>query len=117
MTRSGVTFDDSKFRTGVTSLTKDMDRRADLLVAAVGREVAERIAQAAPRASGAMADSVKSEPGRDLRGPYAEISVGPWYSSFQEFGTSTSPAHPFFRPGLEGAPRSVSKLARMLRRA
>lgn len=103
-------FDDRAFRKALTRAMRNLDGSADQVVQAVGEAVAARARERAARRTGRMADSIRSEPGRDAIGPYADVSVGPFYSSYVEWGTSEDPARPFFRPALEEARRPMRGL-------
>lgn len=53
----------------------------------------------APVDTGAMRNSIRSDPVDDLTW---QVSVGQDYSKFVEFGTSRMAAQPFLTPALEG---------------
>ncbi len=69
----------------------------------VGEQVADRAAQAAPKASGAGAASIHHVVGVDGDGAYAHVSWDRdhFYLGFHEFGTSRMSARPFLRPALD----------------
>jgi HK97 gp10 family phage protein len=57
----------------------------------------------APRNTGRGAESIQPWPGRDARGPYADVSWDQdhFYMSFHENGTHKQPARPFLGPALD----------------
>jgi len=84
----------------------------DLAAVAVGAQ--RRMLVTAPRGDsgnrsptskkyGPLAPSIDVNQGRDGRGFYIDVSVGPFYSSFQEYGTLHQPPRPFFRPAIASA--------------
>lgn len=107
--------DDRAFRSGLKSLLHGLERDAAQVVRQVGEDVADDMRSRAPVASGRLRGSIKSEPGTDSHGPYAEVSVEPFYASFKEWGTSRAGAEPFFRPGLETVPAAVRRAKRLFR--
>lgn len=111
MSRSAFEFDDAAFLAGLQRTLTGQSRTAVAVVREVGEQVAQAAHAAAPTESGRMAESIHSEVGRDRRGPYADVSVGPFYSSFVEFGRSARSARPFFRPALEQARRLLAAKA------
>lgn len=98
-------FDTSKFSRAVGVELGRMKLSARTEVRETGEEAARLAQQLAPRDSGAMAASIQADHGADRQGPYSDVTVGPWYSSFQEFGTSGTPARPFVRPATAAAVR------------
>lgn len=70
----------------------------------VGRQVADRAATAAPKASGEGAASISHEVATDADGTHVRVSWSNerFYMLFVELGTSRMPARPFLRPALEG---------------
>lgn len=109
------TLDDAAFRAGLRRLVSNAGDGGQQLVNIVGAEVVRVAKEAAPTRTNRMRDSIKARPGRDRRGPYSEVSVGPFYASFVEWGTTQDPARPFFRPALEQAGRSMRHNARLVR--
>lgn len=49
---------------------------------------------------GPLARSIELRQGKDDRSFYVDVSVGPFYSSFQEYGTVHQRPRPFFRPAI-----------------
>lgn len=68
----------------------------------LGEAVAEDARQAAPRDTGAMADSIDYEVGTDSDGAYVRVSwdADHWYGLFSEIGTSARAPRPFLRPAM-----------------
>jgi HK97 gp10 family phage protein len=129
-----VTVDDAAFLAGLKEALKDFDRQAEQIVQEVGDKVVSLAQSYAPRgATGELAASIGSQPGRDAKGPYVEVGTfnppADRRDFFQEFGTSVMRAHPFMRPalaqvgallrtaGLGGGPRSSKRASSLRRRA
>lgn len=111
-----VDFDQRAFLRGLAESVAKMDAAADQLAKQVGQQIAKELRTAAPVGhTGRLKRSIKSTPGRDAHGPYADVSVGMFYASFLEFGTSRRPARPFFRPTLEKADDAVRTKAVRIR--
>lgn len=71
----------------------------------VGSQVADRARAAAPRRTGAGAESISHEVGTDSTGAFVHVSWDRdhFYMLFHEIGTSKTPARPFLRPALDGS--------------
>jgi len=69
----------------------------------VGDVVADRARSAAPKATGAGAESIRAEVRDDTDGPGADVSWDQdhFYLTFHELGTQHQPARPFLRPALD----------------
>ena len=76
---------------------------AKKLLDALGEGIAGDAADAAPRRSGALAESITHEVGVDSDGAYVRVSwdKAHFYGLFVELGTSKMPARPFLRPAAE----------------
>lgn len=95
--------DTSAFSAGVRRELAKIQLEAARAVRTAGEDAAETAKRLAPRDSSDMADSIESTPGTDAEGPYADVTVEPFYASFVEFGTSKMDAKPFMRPAVEQA--------------
>lgn len=82
-----------------------LDENSDAveLTLAMAWNVALEARARAPRLTGAGAASIQPWPGRDQRGPYADIGWDDlhFYMRFHEDGTSKHAARPFLRPALD----------------
>ena len=96
-------FDTRAFEAGVKKQLRAVEVDARRVVTAAGEEAAETAKGLARRDSGTMADSIEATPGQNVKGPYSDVTVDPFYSSFQEWGTSEVPAQPFIRPSTKAA--------------
>jgi HK97 gp10 family phage protein len=65
-----------------------------------GSDIVEAIRAAAPKDTGALAESIKATPkaGQDTAIAITAGDSGAPYARFVEFGTVHAPAHPFFWP-------------------
>ena len=101
--------DTTAFTKGVDKTFDRVKRDAYTELVAVGEQAASTAKSLARRDSGRMADSIKATPGVDLLGPYTDVTVDPFYASFEEFGREGDPGQPFIRP-------STAQAAKRLRR-
>lgn len=108
-----VDYDADAFLRGLGNVADKISNRAERQLAEVGDDAVDAIRSGAPERTGALIESVKAETGRDGGGPYVEVSVGPFYASFFEFGSSRTGSRPFFRPGLD---RALSQFPNKFRR-
>lgn len=95
--------DTSRFEAAVKRELAKVTAEARRAVTAAGEEAAQNAAGLAPRESGKMADSIEATPGANTKGPFSDVTVEPFYSTFVEFGTSRQPARPFIRPSTQAA--------------
>lgn len=93
-----------------------LDALPDIVMHAAEIVEAE-IAARAPVDTGALVRSLDAKADRRQTSASATVQIersGPdgteHYAIFQEFGTSTMPAQPFFRPGIEAARTKVDAL-------
>lgn len=112
---SRIELDSRAFEAALAAEAARMATQSAVVVEAVGKEVVKIAKRLAPERTGRLKRSIKSTPGHDAKGPYAEISVGPFYASFREWGTVNDPAEPFMRPALETAKSGVARLSRRIR--
>lgn len=95
-----VEFDDREFLAGLTQAVADMD--VDLRAGAQDR--AERIKAGAkaraPKDKGELVASIDVAEGSDEEGWYFEVGTDVDHGTYQEFGTSVVPPHPFMRPSI-----------------
>lgn len=98
-------FDTRRFASAVKTHLGKAKIEAYRGVKAAGEEAAEIARGKAPRDSGEMAESIDATPGRDAQGPYSDVTVDPFYSTWVEFGTSRQQARPFIRPAVKAAAR------------
>jgi HK97 gp10 family phage protein len=110
-----VDFDDKAFLRALNESTDKLDAAAEQVAVQVGRQIASAMRAVAPDRTGRLKRSIKSTPGRDAHGPSADVSVGVFYASFVEFGTSIRRAEPFFRPTMEQADEAVRTKAVRIR--
>lgn len=86
---------------GIKSLANDVGMKA--MLGRVGAAVADDARAAAPRDTGAMADSIDYEVDEDDDGAYVNVSFDAdhFYGAFSELGTSAQSPRPFLRPAVE----------------
>lgn len=81
--------------------------KVSLLMSRVASDAALNARRLAPKDTGALRNSIKSENRPD--GMYVVVGAkvargsGAWYWKFVEYGTSQHPPRPFFRPGVQAA--------------
>ena len=110
-----------KDKNSAKALAKELEREFKAMALETEQDLAEvavgaqrRMLVTAPRGEsgnrspaskkyGPLAPSIDVNQGRDSRGYYIDVSVGPFYSSFQEYGTLHQPPRPFFRPAIASA--------------
>lgn len=77
-----------------------------------GDDVGNKVKAGAPRRSGELASSIEIEKKQGRNGPEVFVKVKADHAVPQEFGTSTMPPNPFFRPALAEAPALLKRRSR-----
>lgn len=98
-------FDTAKFDRAVAVELGRIKLDARREVHAAGDDAASYAKSLAPRDSGEMADSIEAKHGFDREGPYSDVVVEPFYSSWIEWGRTGVQARPFIRPAVAAAVR------------
>ncbi|WP_428718578.1 HK97-gp10 family putative phage morphogenesis protein [Undibacterium curvum] len=103
-----------ELNSSIARLTSDLDRSLPDLVMRSAEIVESEIRSRAPVDSGELVASLDAKAARRQASASATVQInrsGPdgteHYAIFQEFGTSKTPANPFFRPGVAASSAAV----------
>lgn len=94
-----------QFRVDLDSRAVDKlagDTQAKALMDRVGRQVADRAADLAPKRSGRGAAAISHDVDSDTDGAFTNVGYEPqgWYMAFQELGTASHAPQPHLRPAI-----------------
>jgi HK97 gp10 family phage protein len=107
----------------LSAFNRHLDRLPKTIKTALARELAScgdlivaRMKENAPHESGELADNIRAMPANE--GLKVEIISDTDHSAYVEFGTSDTPAEPFFYPTINALEPEVNdRLAKALRKA
>ena len=99
---------------------EDVDKAAENAVAAGGDVVLDIMLENVPRLTGELASKLeRTEPKRDGNYIFVEVGVSinaedevARYGNVQEFGSATTPAHPYIRPAFDQGKSAARKAER-----
>lgn len=100
---AGVILDDRAFQAGLQRELKRLDLQTEADLVRLGQRAVRNMQQLCPVDTGRLRSSIGMTSGRDGRGPYIDVGTNVEYALPVEYGTSTSKAQPFVRPGLAEA--------------